>query len=178
MLSNQGSEPVFNRPPYSEEMTEIHRSAWFFDLNGVWIDANPAPTRFWWQWTAVHASDPEGCGARPLLPIEVRLRGAGSPIPGWIEASTDGTPGGPHSEPSLKPPQHWGFPASECLVAEDVPAGIRTGRDGRARVIAFRTTFEPEALRDAFNVNHCTGVSVAPDCGGLRLRLKGTGARN
>jgi len=77
---------------------------------------------------------------RPLA--EVRLRAAGLPIPERIVTSTDVTQGKPHPEPFLKAAAKLGFAASACVVVEDVPAGIRAGKEAGARVIAFRTTVE------------------------------------
>ena len=112
---------------------------------------------------------------------EVRLRAAGLTIPERIVTSTDVTRGKPHPEPFLKAAAKLGFPASECVVVEDVPAGIRAGKAAGARVIAFRTTVEESELRSAgadFVLNNCTDVGVAHDSEGLTLILKGTTAGN
>lgn len=112
---------------------------------------------------------------------EVRLRAAGLTIPERIVTSTDVTRGKPHPEPFLKAAAKLGFPASECVVVEDVPAGIRAGKAAGARVIAFRTTVEESELRSAradFVLNNCTDVGVAHDSEGLTLSLKGTTAGN
>ena len=107
---------------------------------------------------------------------EVRLRAAGLPIPERIVTSTDVTQGKPHPEPFLKAAAKLGFPASECIVVEDVPAGIRAGKAAGARVIAFRTTVEEAELRSAgadFILNNCADVSVGNDAEGLTLILNG-----
>ncbi len=75
---------------------------------------------------------------RPLA--EVRLRAAGLPVPERLVTSTDVTHGKPNPEPFLKAAAKLGFPASACVVLEDVPAGIRAGKAAGSRVIAFRTT--------------------------------------
>ena len=112
---------------------------------------------------------------------EVRLRAAGIPIPGRIVTSTDVTQGKPHPEPFLKAAAKLGFSASECVVVEDVPAGIRAGKAAGATVIAFRTTVDEGELRRAgadFVLNNCTDVGVAHNSEGLTLILKGTSAGN
>jgi sugar-phosphatase len=109
---------------------------------------------------------------------EVRLRAAGLPIPELIVTSTDVTQGKPHPEPFLKAAAKLGFPASECVVVEDVPAGIRAGKAAGARVIAFRITVEETELRRAgadFILNNCGDIGVAHKSDGLTLILKGTG---
>jgi sugar-phosphatase len=112
---------------------------------------------------------------------EVRLRAAGLPIPKHIVTSTDVTHGKPHPEPFLKAAAKLGFSASECVVVEDVPAGIRAGKAAGARVIAFRTTVEEGELRGAgadFILNNCTDVGVAHNSEGLTLSLNGARAKN
>ena len=112
---------------------------------------------------------------------EVRLRAAGLPVPERIVTSTDVTLGKPHPEPFLKAAAKLGFPASECVVVEDVPAGIRAGKAAGATVIAFRTTVEEAELRRAgadFILNNCADVTVAPHAEGLTLILNGTRVGN
>ena len=111
---------------------------------------------------------------RPLA--EVRLRAAGLPIPSQIVTSNDVTEGKPHPEPFLKAAEKLGFPASECVVVEDVPAGIRAGKAAGATVIALRTTVEEADLRSAgadFVLDHCADVGVARGVGVLTLILNG-----
>ena len=116
---------------------------------------------------------------RPLA--EVRLRAAGLPVPERIVTSTDVTLGKPHPEPFLKAAAKLGFPASDCVVVEDVPAGIRAGKAAGARVIAFRTTVEESELRSAgadFVLDNCADVSVAHNPGGLTVILNATRVGN
>ena len=108
---------------------------------------------------------------------EVRLRAAGLPVPERIVTSTDVTMGKPHPEPFLKAAEKLGFPGSECIVVEDVPAGIRAGKAAGAKVIAFRTTVEDAELRRAdadFVLNNCTEITVVHDAEGLTLTLHNT----
>jgi mannitol-1-/sugar-/sorbitol-6-phosphatase len=108
---------------------------------------------------------------------EVRLRAANLPVPERIVTSTDVTMGKPHPEPFLKAAARLGFPSSDCIVVEDVPAGIRAGKAAGARVIAFRTTVEEAALRRAgadFILNNCAEISAGHNAEGLTLVLNGT----
>jgi mannitol-1-/sugar-/sorbitol-6-phosphatase len=84
---------------------------------------------------------------RPLA--EVRLRAAGLPIPERLVTSADVTLGKPHPEPFLQAAAKLGFSASDCVVVEDVPAGMRAGKAAGASVIAIRTTVEEVELRSA-----------------------------
>ncbi len=98
---------------------------------------------------------------RPLA--EVRLRAAGLPRPRLFITSSDIVNGKPHPEPYLKAAASLGFAPSECIVAEDVPAGIRAGKAAGARVIAMPTTAPEQDLRTA-------GADwVVADCGDIRV---------
>jgi mannitol-1-/sugar-/sorbitol-6-phosphatase len=94
---------------------------------------------------------------------EVRLRAAGMPIPEKLLTSNDITNGKPHPEPYLKAAARLGYAAADCVVVEDVPAGIQSGLAAGARVIAFRTTCDAQALRDAgatWVLRDCSEISL------------------
>jgi len=80
---------------------------------------------------------------------EVRIKAAGLPLPRKMVTSNDITHGKPHPEPFLKGASMLGFPPQECVVLEDVPAGVRAGKAAEAKVIAFTTTVQVTALREA-----------------------------
>jgi sugar-phosphatase len=106
---------------------------------------------------------------------EARLHAAGLPIPQSMVTATDVTRGKPDPEPFLKAAAKLGFPASDCVVCEDVPAGIRAGKAAGARVIALRTTFPEAELRQAgadFILNSCADISAAEGADHLELLLK------
>ena len=109
---------------------------------------------------------------RPLA--GVRLRAAGLPMPEQMVTSTDVTHGKPHPEPFLLAAAKLGFPASECIVLEDAPAGVRAGKAAGARVIGIRTTFPEADLRQAnadFVLDGCADIVLANTGVGLTLRL-------
>jgi sugar-phosphatase len=106
---------------------------------------------------------------------EVRLRAAGLPVPECLVTSTDVTHGKPYPEPFLKAAEKLGFPALDCVVLEDVPAGVQAGKAAGARVAALRTTFPEQELRAAgadFVVNNCADISAIESSGGLTLHFK------
>ncbi|HLZ39333.1 MAG TPA: HAD family hydrolase [Candidatus Sulfotelmatobacter sp.] len=80
---------------------------------------------------------------------EVRIKAAGLPLPAKLITSNDIVNGKPHPEPFLKGASVLGFAPQECIVFEDVPAGVRAGKAAGARVIAFTTTAPASALREA-----------------------------
>ena len=85
--------------------------------------------------------------SRPLA--EVRLRTAGLPIPPRLQTSDDIRRGKPDPEPYLKGAALLGIPASKCLVFEDAPAGIRSGKTAGASVLALLTTSPESELQEA-----------------------------
>jgi sugar-phosphatase len=118
------------------------------------------------RWTIVTSS------TRPLA--EIRLRAAGLTIPRALVTSSDVMNGKPHPEPYLKAAAVLGFPASECVVVEDVPAGIRAGKAAGSRVIAFRTTCPEADLRASgadWVLNACNDIAVLKRAAALTLNL-------
>lgn len=94
----------------------------------------------------------------------VRLRAAGLPIPAQMVTSNDIVNGKPNPEPYLKGAELLGLAAADCVVVEDAPAGVRSGKAAGARVIALQTTERQSLLREAgadWIVDTCASVSVA-----------------
>lgn len=84
------------------------------------------------------------------LPLaEVRLKAAGLPMPYRLQTSDDIARGKPDPEPYLKGAALLGFPASRCLVFEDAPAGIRSGKAAGALVIGMATAMPENELEEA-----------------------------
>jgi mannitol-1-/sugar-/sorbitol-6-phosphatase len=105
---------------------------------------------------------------------EIRIEAAGLPLPTRMVTSTDITNGKPHPEPYLKGASLLGFSATQCVVLEDAPAGIRAGKSAAARVIALKTTAPPADLRVALAdwiVNNCADVHVISSSPNLILTL-------
>ena len=109
---------------------------------------------------------------RPLA--EVRIRTAGLPVPPIMITSSDITNGKPHPEPYITGARALGFTPDACLVVEDVPAGIRSGKAAGARVIALRTTLPDGDLIASgadWLVNDCGGISAEEDIQRDALRI-------
>jgi mannitol-1-/sugar-/sorbitol-6-phosphatase len=105
---------------------------------------------------------------------EVRLRAAGLPLPKKLITSNDVTHGKPYPEPYLKGAAILGFPPADCIVLEDAPAGVRAGKAAGAKVIAFKTTVQESALREAGSdwiLNTCSDIRVLDVRNGLKLEL-------
>src|SRR5579871_5763680 len=116
------------------------------------------------RWTIVTSC------TRPLA--EVRIKAAGLPVPRKMITSNDITHGKPNPEPFLKGAALLGFPAEQCVVFEDVPAGVRAGKGSGARVVAFMTTVGEAVLREAgadWVLRGCIDVRLAG--AGRELRI-------
>lgn len=110
---------------------------------------------------------------RPLA--EVRLRAVGLKLPEYFVTSSDIVNGKPHPEPYLKAAKELGFSPGDCIVVEDVPAGIQAGRAAGCKVIALRTTTTEGELRRAgadWILNDCRQIEVASGYECLHLRLQ------
>ena len=98
---------------------------------------------------------------RPLA--GVRISAAGLPMPKHLVTATDVKNGKPNPEPYVKGAQILGAPASDCIVIEDAPAGVRAGRAAGARVLALRTTASDAELQESganWIVNDCAALSL------------------
>jgi mannitol-1-/sugar-/sorbitol-6-phosphatase len=107
------------------------------------------------RWTIVTSC------TRPLA--EGRLRAAGLKIPDKMVTCSDVQNGKPHPEPYLKGAAALGTTTTDCVVVEDAPAGIRSGKAAGARVIAVRTTAPEQELRGAgadWIVRSCREIRV------------------
>jgi mannitol-1-/sugar-/sorbitol-6-phosphatase len=96
-----------------------------------------------------------------------RLRFCGLPVPEVLVTSDDVTHGKPHPEPYLKGAEGLGFSPAECLVIEDAPAGIQSGRASGMRVIGMASTYGADTLAHAH--------AVIRRLGQIRVRSNGAG---
>ena len=81
-----------------------------------------------------------------------RLRFCGLPVPKVLVTADDVAHGKPHPEPYLKGAERLGFKAADCLVIEDAPAGIRSGRASGMKVLGITSTYAASKLRKADGV--------------------------
>jgi len=119
------------------------------------------------QWTIVTSC------TRALA--EVRIRAAGLPVPTKFITSTDIQNGKPHPEPYLKGAALLGYAASDCVVVEDAPAGVRAGKAAGARVVGLLPIATGSELANAganWTVKDCGSISLASSANGeLHLKL-------
>jgi mannitol-1-/sugar-/sorbitol-6-phosphatase len=114
---------------------------------------------------------------RPLA--EVRLKAAGLPRPALFITSSDVQRGKPAPDPYRLAAERLGFAPADCVVVEDAPAGVASGKAARARVIGIAAAFGEGELREKgadWIVESCAAISVAgapaDGTGKLTLRLK------
>jgi mannitol-1-/sugar-/sorbitol-6-phosphatase len=105
----------------------------------------------------------------------VRLRAAGFAIPKHLVTSSDIQRGKPDPEPYLRGAQILGLSPADCIVIEDAPAGIQSGKAAGSRVLALRTTASDSTLRLAradWIVNDCSNIHLQPIGGDKDLLLE------
>jgi len=105
---------------------------------------------------------------------EVRLRAAGLPVPQKLITANDITQGKPNPEPYLKGAALLAYPPEACVVLEDAPAGVRSGKAAGARVIALTTTADISLLREAgadWITNNCADIRLLESNADLKLSI-------
>jgi sugar-phosphatase len=93
------------------------------------------------QWTIVTSA------TMPLL--EGRLKHAGLPIPKALVPAEKVANGKPHPEPYLTGAKLLGFAPAGCLVIEDSPAGVASGKAAGCRVLAVLSSHVQAELAGA-----------------------------
>ena len=91
-----------------------------------------------------------------------RLAFAGIPIPKHFVTADTVTHGKPHPEPYQRGAASLGVPVEECVVVEDAPAGVGSGKAAGCRVLAVLSTHPPDTLMAAdWRVETLAGVQVS-----------------
>lgn len=78
-----------------------------------------------------------------------RMAHAGIIIPRHFVTAETVAQGKPHPEPYLRGAALLGARPGECLVVEDAPAGVASGKAAGCQVLAVLTTYAPESLTAA-----------------------------
>ena len=106
-----------------------------------------------------------------------RMAHAGIPIPRHFVTAETVTQGKPHPEPYRHGAALLGAAPGECLVVEDAPAGVASGKAAGCPVLAVLSTYAPETLMAAdWRVPTLTGVQATaepPDHVLLRFEPRG-----
>jgi sugar-phosphatase len=78
-----------------------------------------------------------------------RLKAAGLPLPENLVTGSDVVNGKPHPEPYLMGARLLGFGPEACVVVEDAPTGVGSGKAAGSRVLGVLGTHEGQQLIDA-----------------------------
>ena len=110
--------------------------------------------------------------ATPALAI-ARLEYAGLPVPKRFISADDVVNGKPDPEPYLKGAALLGFAPRDCVVIEDVPAGVQSAKAAGMAAIALSTTYSAGELSAADAIlGSCLDIKAGFDGTELRLELK------
>lgn len=103
-----------------------------------------------------------------------RLKAAGLPYPDELITADDVVNGKPHPEPYIKGARMLGFASAECIVVEDAPSGVGSGKAAGSRVLGVLGTHSAEDLYAAgaeWVVASLAGVKATADTDGLKLHF-------
>jgi sugar-phosphatase len=78
-----------------------------------------------------------------------RLKAANLPVPDRVIAGDDVKNGKPHPEPYMTGAKLLGFTPAECVVVEDAPSGVGSGKAAGSRVLGVLGTHKGEELYGA-----------------------------
>ena len=103
-----------------------------------------------------------------------RLKAADLPYPDAFIAADDVVNGKPHPEPYMKGAAMLGHASAECIVVEDAPTGVGSGKAAGSPVLAVLGTHSAEELYTAgasWVVQSLEGVTARPGSDGLELEF-------
>ena len=104
-----------------------------------------------------------------------RLTAVALPIPGALVTGDDVTRGKPAPDPYLLGAQRLGVAIERCIVIEDAPAGVISGKAAGMRVVGVASTHRRAELLDAgadVVTDHLTGLDVRAANDGYRLSIR------
>jgi sugar-phosphatase len=81
--------------------------------------------------------------------VLARLNKAGLPIPKFVVSAQDVDQGKPSPQPYLTAAMKLGLSPERCVVVEDAPSGVRSGKAAGMRVIGITSTHSIIELMDA-----------------------------
>jgi sugar-phosphatase len=105
--------------------------------------------------------------------LQGRLKHAGLPIPKVLVPAEHVANGKPHPEPYVTGAKLLNLPPADCLVIEDSPAGVASGKAAGCKVLAVLSSHAKAELTAAdWFVASLEQVTAAPQPDGtLRIRL-------
>ncbi|KAF8897719.1 HAD-like domain-containing protein [Infundibulicybe gibba] len=103
------------------------------------------------------------------------VRIAGVPIPDVFVAAEDVVQGKPNPDPYLLGAKKCNVKPENCIVFEDAPSGIRSGRDAGCKTVGLLTTHSQEEMEASgadFIVKNLSSVSVKMAGGGVDVTIR------
>jgi mannitol-1-/sugar-/sorbitol-6-phosphatase len=101
-----------------------------------------------------------------------RLGAAGLPVPERLISGDMVERGKPDPEPYRRGAELLGFRPEECVVVEDAPSGVGSGKSAGCRVLGVLGTHSAEELGEAdWVVGSLEGLAVTANPHGLALRF-------
>lgn len=106
--------------------------------------------------------------------LTLRLQAAGFSAPEVLVTADDISRGKPDPEPYLRAAQELGVDPARCLVVEDAPAGLRSGRAAGAATLAVTTTSTADELAPLADlvVTDLSAVSFSLTDEGVRVTIR------
>ena len=104
-----------------------------------------------------------------------RLKAAGLPYPEELIAGDDVVKGKPDPEPYRKGAAMLGFSSEECIVVEDAPSGVGSGKAAGSRVLGVLGTHSADELYAAgaeWVVSSLAGVRAGETGDGVELEFE------
>jgi sugar-phosphatase len=104
---------------------------------------------------------------------EARMRHVGLPKPEIFITVDDVKAGKPAPDGYLLAASRLQVKPSECVVVEDAPAGIQSGKSAGMRVIAVASTLSSDVLRQAdVAVRHLSEIKLISTVKGIQIRVE------
>ena len=103
-----------------------------------------------------------------------RMKAAGLPQPEKLIAGDDVVHGKPHPEPYMTGAKLLGFASAECVVVEDAPSGVGSGKAAGSRVLGVLGTHSAQELLAAgadWVAESLVGVKAALVDGDLQIEF-------
>ncbi len=101
-----------------------------------------------------------------------RIAAAGIPTPTRLVTADDITRGKPDPQPFLIAAQQLGVDPQQCLVVEDAPSGITSGRAAGCATLGLTTSTPASALHADLVVATLADVLLEPTPTGIRVRRR------
>ncbi|KAI0637977.1 phosphatase [Trametes polyzona] len=102
------------------------------------------------------------------------LQAAGIPVPEVFVVSEDVEKGKPEPDPYLLGAKRCGVDPARCLVVEDAPAGVRSGRAAGCKTLALITSHSREQIDEAkpdYVVPNLSRVTMKPIENGVEVTI-------